>query len=164
MIHHSSYKSSIMYKAIVNTLFDLDSDQIEIDVDRDEVSIYAASEDSHILRIDLQVVNSVRVVSAGTKILQWNIIQGFNDDFMNVHLYPDDNSIEEDEPIICKVSSDDLLAGSKACQDRLKEVERKYKELEEKYNDLYNRPPELGGPGYIEAMEDFRIKAEGESL
>lgn len=149
---------------MVDALFETDSGGGEIDCGFGVVSIVSDAETPHILKIDLLDANKV-VVPAGTSIMQWHIDQDINDDVVEVRLYPDQNCIDEDEPIICKVFVNELFLQSTVSRDRLKEVESKYKELEEDhkeledaYNDLYNRPPELGGPGYIEAKEDFNSK------
>ena len=156
-----------MYRAMVEYFADIDFDEVGVSYYIATVILSVDDEEDRTLKRDL-VSTDNEVVPAGTKFISWHVRYDPRVDFFHLHLYPDQNSVEEDSPIICKVAINDVFGKSKDLEDRLlalesryKELEERHKDLEEKYNDLYNRPPELGGPGYIEAMEDFDNKRNG---
>lgn len=161
----------MMYEAIVETIFKTNLEEIEIHTGYVRTKVTSKSKGSHILKVNLFRDNNV-LLTAGTCIHHWSINHDLDDYYVDVCLYLDQHSLEIDKSMKCMISFANLLTQSNAYRDRLSEaekrlqeveekyraLEKKYRALEKEYNDVYNRPPELGGPGYVEAMADFNIR------
>lgn len=161
-----------MYRTIVSTLFEPKSDDIKIVVASPTVYVFSGSNDPDILRIDLLTTSNVNL-AAGTKILNWSISHEKYVGLFEVQLNIVGTPGERGSQICCRISWDDVIALSPEGQlkamklkhieleEKYRKLEEKHRELEEKYSDIYNRPPEVGGPGYLEAMEDFNTRRQG---